>query len=131
MDAGLLKKLFPASVWSGACVVLVDGSSTVKTTGADSLQTGGVKHYAPRITSGRIEADCSWFHADSNSLLMIQRTWTRHHTGEDKVQQTLLIVDASHVVGVEFDGVGQLEKLGVKAPPVPDKMLYAASTLVG
>ena len=53
MDAGLLQKLFgPPPAWSGSCTVLVDAETSVKTTGTDSIVTGGVKSYAPRVTSG-------------------------------------------------------------------------------
>ena len=132
MDAGLLKKIFGSEPgWSGACVILVDGNATVKTGGPDSLATGGVKNYAPRVTSGRIDADTILYHADSNALLAIQRIWTRHHTGEDKVAQTLFVLDGNHIVGLEFDSVEQLARLGITAPPVPNKMHYAATTLVG
>ena len=132
MDAGLLKKMFGSVPgWSGPCVILVDGSTSVKTGGPDSLGTGGAKHYAPRVTSGRIEADTVMYNSENSALLAIQRIWTRHHTGEDKVQQTLFVLNGDHIVGLEFDGVAQLAQLGMTAPPVPSKMHYAATTLVG
>ena len=54
MDAGLLKQLFgPARGWNGPCVVLVDAETSVKTTGPDSIVTGGVKTYAPSSSGSR------------------------------------------------------------------------------
>jgi hypothetical protein len=132
MDSGLLKKLFgPASAWHGPCVVLVDAETSVKTTGPDSIVAGGGKSYAPRITSGRVCADAVCFHPDHNALMVIQRTRTRQHTGEDVLQQTLVVVDVNHVVGVEFETLDRLAALGLSAPPLPDKPHYTAGMLVG
>lgn len=132
MDPALLQRLFgPAPAWSRPCIVVVDADASVKPAGQDSLLTGGAKTYAPRVTSGRIEADAVCFHADLGALLVVQRVWTRTHDGQDKVQHTLIVVNAAHVAAVEFNGLGQLERLGVAPPPVPDKMHYAASTMVG
>ena len=132
MDSGLLKQLFgPARAWHGSCVVLVDAETSVRTTGPDSIVTGGVKSYAPRITSGRVVADAVCYHPELNSLLVVQRVSTKHHTGEEILQQTLVVLDISHVVGVEFDNLEHLADLGLKAPPVPEKQKYAAGTLVG
>jgi hypothetical protein len=132
MDAALLKSLFgPAPAWSQPCIVVVDADASVKPAGQDSLLTGGAKTYAPRVTSGRIEADAVCFHADKKALLVVQRVWTRSHDGQDRVNHTLIVVNAEDVVAVEFNGLGQLERLGISPPPVPDKMHYAASTMVG
>jgi hypothetical protein len=132
MDSGLLKKLFGATpTWHGSCVVLVDAETSVKTTGPDSIVAGGTKSYAPRITSGRVVADAVCYHADHNALLVVQRARTKGHTGEDILQQTLVVVDLNHVVGVEFDSLDRLAALGLPAPPMPEKPLYAAGTLVG
>jgi hypothetical protein len=132
MDSGLLKKLFgPTTAWHGPCVVLVDAESSVRTAGSDSNVAGGVKSYAPRVTSGRVQADAVCYHADFNALLMVQRTNTRQHTGENILNQTLVVVDVSHVVGVEFETLDRLATLGLTAPPMPDKPHYAAGMLVG
>lgn len=132
MDSGLLKKLFGSSAtWHSACTVLVDAETSVKTTGTDSIVQGGVKSYAPRVTSGRVVADAVCFHAEHNSLLAVQRVRTKGHTGEDVVHQTLIVLDVAHVVGVEFDDIERLARLGLTAPPMPDKPHYAAGTLVG
>lgn len=132
MDSGLLKKLFgPASAWHGPCVVLVDGETSVRTTGPDSIVAGGTKSYAPRITSGRVSADAVCFHPDHNALLAIQRVRSKQHTGEDVLQQTLIVLDVNHVVGVEFETTDRLAALGLSAPPLPDKPHYTAGMLVG
>jgi hypothetical protein len=132
MDSGLLKTLFGSSAaWHGACTVLVDAETTVKTTGTDSIVQGGVKSYSPRVTSGRVAADAVCFHPDHNALLTVQRVRTKGHTGEEVVHQTLIILDVSHVVGVEFEDLERLARLGLAAPPMPDKPHYAAGTLVG
>jgi hypothetical protein len=132
MDSGLLKKLFAAPpAWAPSCVLLVDAETSVKTTGTDSIVTGGVKSYAPRVTSGRVVADAVCYHPEHNALLVIQRVRAKQSTGEDITQQTLVVVDVTHVVGVEFEGTDQLAVLGLKAPPLPDKPRYTAGMLVG
>ena len=74
MDSGLLKKLFgPTTAWHGPCIVLVDAESSVRTAGSDSIVAGGAKSYAPRVTSGRVQADAVCYHADFNALLIVQR----------------------------------------------------------
>lgn len=132
MDSGLLKKLFgPTPTWHGSCVILVDAETSVKTTGPDSIVAGGAKSYAPRITSGRVCADAVCYHPDHNALLVVQRARSKGHTGEDILQQTLIVLELSHVVGVEFETIDRLAGLGLSAPPLPDKPHYAAGTLVG
>jgi hypothetical protein len=132
MDSGLLKKLFGSTpTWHGPCVVFVDADTSVKASGQDSIVAGGTKSYAPRISSGRVNADAVCYHADSNALLVVQRTRTRQSTGEDVLQQTLMVFDVNHVVGVEFDNLERLNRLDLKPPPVPDKPHYTAGMLVG
>ena len=132
MDSGLLKKLFGTTpTWHGPCVVLVDADTSVKTSGPDSIVAGGVKSYAPRITSGRVYADAVCYHADHNALLAVQRFRSKQTTGEDLLQQTLIVLDVAHVVGVEFESINLLAPLGLSEPPMPDKPHYAAGMLVG
>ena len=132
MDSGILRKIFgTTSSWHGSCTILVDAETSVKTTGPDSIVTGGVKSYAPRITSGRVCADAICFHPEHNALLAVQRVRSKGHTGEEVLQQTLIVLDVSHVVGVEFDALDRLATLGLSAPPMPDNPHYAAGTLVG
>jgi hypothetical protein len=132
VDAGLLKKLFgPSPAWHGPCIVLVDAESSVNTTGPDSIVAGGVKSYAPRVTSGRVSADALCFHPEHNVLLVIHRVRTRQNTGEDLIHQSLIVLDVNHVVGVEFESTDRLAALGLKPPPLPDKPHYTAGMLVG
>ena len=132
MDSGLLKKLFGASpTWHGSCVVLVDGAASVKTTGTDAIVAGGVKSFAPRITSGRVQGEAVCFLPEHNTLLVVQRSHSKQSTGEDLWQQTLIALDSAHVVGVEFETIDRLTSLGLTVPPLPDKPRYAAGTLVG
>lgn len=132
MDSGLLKNLFGShSDWHGSCVVLVDAETSIRNSGPDSIVAGGVKSYAPRITSGRVVADAVCFRVEHNAVLAIQRQRSKGQTGEDLLQQTLIVLDAAHIVGVEFESLSRLEGLGLSEPPLPDKPHYAAGTLVG
>lgn len=131
MDSNLLKQVFGVGVWNRECVVLVDAHAAVKSVGQDSIATGGGKSYAPRVSSGRITADAVCYHAEHHALLIVQRTRSKSATGEDILHQSLSIIDSSHIVGVEFAGVGHLAKLGLTAPPVPEKEQYASSMVVG
>jgi hypothetical protein len=132
MDSGLLKKMFgPSGQWHGGCIVLVDAETTIKTTGPDSIGAGGSKSYSPRIISGRVQADAVCYSAEHHALFAVQVTKAKQSTGEDLLVQTLSVLDANHVVGVEFEGLTRLEQLGIGLPPVPDKPRYAAGTLVG
>jgi hypothetical protein len=132
MDAGLLKKLFGSTpTWHGACVVVVDCDASVKTTGTDSIVAGGVKTYAPRVTSGRVQAEAVCYQPENNALIVVQRSHSKQSTGEELLNQTVVVVDGSHVVGLEFEGVDRLKTLGLSVPPLPDKPRYAAGTLVG
>ena len=132
MDAGLLKSLFgSASAWHGSCVVLIDAGTTVKTSGQDSIMSGGIKSYAPRVTSGRVMADAICYQAGQNALLIVQRAYVKQQTGEDLFQQTLFVADGGHVVGIEFEGLDILEHLGVPQPPKLERPHYTAGTLVG
>jgi hypothetical protein len=132
MDSGLLKKLFGQSPkWHGPCTVIVDAEASVKSTGQDAMLAGGIKAFAPRVTSGRIAADAVCFNAEHNALFVVQRVRGKQTTGEDTLQQTVIVVDVSHVVGVEFEGIDSLAPLGISVPPMPDKPHYTAGMLVG
>ena len=132
MDASLLKTVFGTSAaWHGACTVLLDADTTVQTTGYDSIVSGGIKSYAPRVASGRVVADSVAYHAGHHVLLIVRASYVKQQTGEDLFVQTLLVADGNRVVGLEFDGLGTLGKLGVPVPPLPDRPHYTAGTLVG
>lgn len=130
MDIGLLIRLFGESkAWQSGCTVIVDADASVKTPGPDHIMGGGNKVYAPRITSGRVQADSVCLLPDQRALLLLQRTRVRQSTGEDAIQESLLVLDVSHVVGVEFDHTKILRQLGLAAPAVERN--YAPGTLMG
>ncbi|MSR55481.1 MAG: hypothetical protein EXS09_19675 [Gemmataceae bacterium] len=132
MDSALLKKLFgPSGQWHGACVIMVDADTTIKTMGPDSIGAGGSKTYSPRIPSGRVQAEAVCYHADHHALFAVQIARTKQSTGEDILVKTLSILDINHIVGVEFEGLALLEHLGMDLPPVPDQPRYGPGTLVG
>ena len=132
MDKQLLKKVFGSTPgWQGPCTILVKAETSVKTNGHDSILAGGTKSYAPRTVSGRVCADVIYYQSEFNALLAIQRVPVKKHTGEDLINQTLLILNTDDIVGVEFEGLDQLANLGITPPPLPDRPLYAPSTLVG
>jgi hypothetical protein len=132
VDAGLLGKLFGTeSNWHGPCLVVLDAEATVSSMGPDSIVSGGGKQYAPRFPSGRINVDAICYSPENRALLLIQRHTTRQHTGEDLVKQTLLVVDISHVVGLQFEHTGILDFLEIPHPILPEQKKYAPGTLVG
>ena len=132
MDRNLLSKLFGSqSRWQGPCTVLLDANASVRSAGPDSIVGGGAKAYAPRISSGRISADAVCLLPEHSALLIVQRTTIRMQTGEDKIQQCLLVVDVAHVAGVEFENLSMLEALGVQIPEMPARTTFAPGVLVG
>ena len=121
MDVGLLVKLFgDTQEWSAPCTVLVDCEASVQTAGSDSAGGAGAKFYAPRLITGRIQADSACLLKDGAAMVMILQQRIRQATGEDVVKQTVTVVDAKHVVGVEFTetAIVVLKALGLEAPPM-------------
>ena len=90
MDAGLLSKLFGSDQrWHGACTVIMNAEAALRTHGSDSIVSGGVKMFAPRTVSGRINADAVCLLQDHSALLIIQQQKVRQDTGEDVIKQFL------------------------------------------
>jgi len=117
MNAQLLTKLFGADGrWNGACTVIINADANVAPIGNDAIVTGGLKSFAPRLITGRIQADAVKFAAELSSLLLIQKTVIRQQTGDDLIKQTLSIVDVDHVAAIEFAELGALDRMGI-APP--------------
>jgi hypothetical protein len=132
VDSNLLVKLFGSDAkWQGPCTVLLDSNASVRSAGPDSIVAGGAKSYAPRISSGRIVADAVCLMREHSALLIVQRTIVRHHTGEERTQQCLLVIDTAHITGVEFETLSALESLGIRAPEIPARTTFAPGTLVG
>lgn len=118
MEAGLLTRLFGSNgEWRGPCTVILSADASVNVSGPDHLGTGGVKIYAPRLTSGRIEADAVCVLREESALMIVQRRRVRSATGEDSNTQTVTVADFDHVAALEFDDVDVLAWLGLSEPP--------------
>lgn len=132
MDAGLLETLFGGDrTWSSPCVVILDAEATVKTPGPDTIVSGGLKSYAPRYSTGRIEADACCLLRDQSAVLVIQQLPYKDSTGQTAVKQTLTIVNVAHVVGVEYTHLKALDTLGIPVPLMAEGHEYRPGTLVG
>ncbi len=132
MDAGFLERLLGGNrAWSGPCTVILDAEASVKSPGPDTIATGGIKSYAPRVSSGRLTADAVCLLKDDNVLLAVEQLRHRDTMGQSHLKQTLTVVDVGHVVGVEYDHADALEALGVVAPPPVRESEYRPGTLVG
>jgi hypothetical protein len=117
MNAALLSKIFGRDQqWHGPCTVLMHGEAAVTSHGVDSLLGGGTKQYAPRVISGRIQADAVCLLHDGSALLLVQQQKTKQNTGEETVKQLLTVADTAFVMGVEFPDTGNLSVLGVNPP---------------
>ena len=132
VDAGLLEKLLGGDQgWSPACTVILDGDAAVKTPGPDSIMGGGIKAYAPRYATGRIEADSCYLMKEHGAVIVVQQTKYRDATGSEHLRQTLTVADIAHVIGVEFPHLNALKTLGIPHPPPPQETEYRPGTLVG
>jgi hypothetical protein len=132
VDAGLLEKLFGGNRgWSPACTVILDGDAAVKTPGPDTIMGGGIKAYAPRYATGRIEADSCYLMKEYGAMIVVQQTKYRDATGAEHVRQTLTVANVAHVVGIEFSHLNPLKTLGIPDPPAPHDAEYRPGTLVG
>ena len=117
MNAALLAKLLGTDDrWNGPCTVILDADAHVQSTGSDSIVSGGLKSFAPRLITGRVPADAVRLLADQTALLLVQTQTIRQSTGDDIVRQTLLVVDAAHVAAIEFADLAALARLGVQPP---------------
>jgi hypothetical protein len=132
VNAVLIEKLLGGDrEWSGPCVVVLDAEASVKTPGPDSIQGGGQKSYAPRFSSGRIEADTCCLLKDHGALLMVAQQSQKDGTGAVKLRQTLVVADLAHVVAVEFAKLAPLARLGVEPPVIREDAEYRPGMLVG
>ena len=118
MHAGLLAKLFGTDRrWRGPCTVVVDADASIQTTGVDSIVQSGVKVFAPRLISGRLNADAACLLADESALILVQAHRIRQATGEDLHQQTVILVDLDHIAAIEFPDATGLRGLNLEPPP--------------
>lgn len=131
MDAALLQSLLGGDRnWSSPCVVLLDCEAAVKTAGPDHIGGGGMKTYAPRYSTGRIEADTCCLLSQEHALAVLQQVAYRDSTGMDQVKRTLLVVDLKYVVGLEFTHLNVLNRLQLPTPVISDDQ-YRPGALVG
>ncbi len=118
MHIGLLTRYFGTDrQWQGPCTVILDADATIQTSGSDSIVQSGTKVYAPRMISGRVAADATCLLADEQALLLVQSNRIRQATGEDLLQQTLIVVSLQHIAAIEFPDIGPLSTLGIAPPP--------------
>ena len=118
MQNGTLNKLFGSQKqWHGPCTIVVDAEAAIQSSGTDAIVNAGVKMFAPRLISGRVEADSVCYMPEEMALVAVQKTRIRQATGEDQFQQTVLIVDVAHVAAVEFANAKSLTALGLSEPP--------------
>jgi hypothetical protein len=119
MDATLLSKLFGSqSAWRGPCTVVVDAGAAVTLVGPDSFGSSAAKQYAPRLVSGRLAADAAAWLPGHAAVLLTRQERIRQAAGEDILKQLLTVVDATHVVAVEFPDADLLDALGLPGPPL-------------
>ena len=132
MDAGLVERLLGGDRrWAGRCVVVLAAGASVQSAGPDAMLSGGVKHYAPRQASGRVEADAVCLLRAENAVAVLQQHVHKDGTGMEHVRQTLLIADLAHVAGFEFPHSAPLRALGLVAPPLEDDGECRPGALVG
>ena len=132
MDAGFVERLLGGSrVWTGPCVVILDAAAAVEVPGPDSIVTGGLKQFAPRVPTGRLAADAVMLLKDEEVVVAVEQHRHKDQTGQTHVKQRLTIVDVLRVVGVEFDHTDALKRLGVGPPPAVRENEYRHGTLVG
>jgi hypothetical protein len=119
MHAAVLDKLFGREEsWHGPCTIILNAGAALQTHGSDSIVSGGVKMYAPRTVSGRVNADAVCLLRDNAALLIVQQQKHRQDTGEETIKQHLTVADPAAVVAVEFLDTQPLDLLGVPAPTV-------------
>jgi hypothetical protein len=117
MNAALLAKIFGSDQrWLGPCTIVLDAEATIQTVGVDSILGGGAKSYAPRMVSGRINADAVCLLQDGSALVLMQQQKTRGSSGEESVKQVVIVADPAHVVAVEFADTAVLTALGLPLP---------------
>jgi hypothetical protein len=120
-----------SSKWAGACIVIMDAQSAVESPGPDTIVSGGVKSYAPRVATGRLNADTVMLLKEEGILLAVEQLLLKDGTGRTLVKKMLAVVDVAHIVGVEFDNIAPLAVLGINDPPPIRDTEYRPGTLVG
>lgn len=123
MDGRVLLELFGADrAWHGPCQLILSTEAAVESVGGDSLLTGGVKVYAPRLSSCKLQVDALAYLPDQQVLVVVQQTNYRLQTGEAQTRYAVLLIAIEHVVAIESQGLGLLDRLGLPAPTQLRKM---------
>lgn len=132
MNVGLLERVLGGDrTWSGPCTVVLDADAMLVSSGPDTILGGGIKSYAPRTATGRIEADsCCLLKADGAVMILRQSTH-KDGTGAEQIRQTTLVADSAHVAAVEFAGTDAIKTVGLAVPPVSKRTEYRPGMLVG
>lgn len=121
MNSGVLSKVFGmGKQWHGPCTIVVDAEAAIQSSGTDAIVNAGVKMFAPRLISGRVEADSTCYLPDDQVLVAVQMTRIRQAAGEDQFHSTVIMVDVAHVAAVEFNCTSSLAALDLAEPPRPN-----------
>ncbi len=132
MQTSILKKLFGEErAWHGSCTLILNANISVKSSGPDTIINSGTKIYSPRVTSGHLRADSICFDHVDELIIAIQRTEVRLSTGEEKIQEMVILVDIKEIAAIEFDQLKVLENLGIRQPQIIRRTSYAPGMLVG
>jgi hypothetical protein len=132
MNLELLEKLVGGDrEWSGPCTVILDADAVVQSSGPDHIMGGGLKTYAPRHASGRLDADTCLLMKDHQALILVRQMAYKDSTGSDCIKQSMLVVDTKHVVALEYPHTHALKKLDVPPPFIPEDAEYRPGMLVG
>jgi hypothetical protein len=117
MHAAVLEKVFGHSKkWSGPCTLVLDADATVQAGGNDAIVNAGAKMYAPRLITGRINADSVCYLPDDGALVVLQWERIRQATAKDQFHYTVALLDVTHVAALEFADAKVLDALGLSAP---------------
>ena len=132
MNVGLLERLLGGDrAWSAPCTVVLDADAMLVSSGPDSILSGGIKSYAPRTATGRLDADTCCLLKAEGAMMIVRQTYHKDGTGAEQVKQTVLIADTAHVAAVEFMGTDVTQTVGLAAPPISRRTEYRPGMLVG
>ncbi|MGL4422941.1 MAG: hypothetical protein ACRCZF_19895, partial [Gemmataceae bacterium] len=105
--------------------------ATLKSPGPDTILGGGIKSYAPRYSSGRVDADATYLLPQQKALCVVQQVTNKDATGMEFIRQSLLVVDTDRIGAIEFAHWAPLKALGLPAPRIDNEQEYRPGALVG
>jgi hypothetical protein len=76
----------------------------------------------PRLSSCKLQVDALAYLPDQQVLVVVQQTNYRLQTGEAQTRYAVLLIAIEHVVAIESQGLGLLDRLGLPAPTQLRKM---------